>query len=107
MPTVKPETRLARQLCLVWDEILHRETLSVEVEYRVRKLLDRVEPIQGKPFLQTAKGQDMLRQCLEMTGAVREALQRGGAPPWLALTDLEVLFDELLKTTYAFRVRTG
>jgi hypothetical protein len=98
---------LARQLCQLWEEMLDADALSEEVEYRVRKLLDRAEPIQGKAFLQTVKGQEMTGQCLEMTRALRDSLQRDTDIPWAGLTDLEVLFEELLIMAYAFRVRTG
>ncbi|MDF1553223.1 MAG: hypothetical protein P1P84_09185 [Deferrisomatales bacterium] len=103
-PAVIP---LARQLCQLWEEMLDADALGEEAEYRVGKLLDRAEPIQGKAFLQTVKGQEMTGQCLEMTRSLRGPLQRGGEVPWAGLTDLEVLFEELLKMAYAFRVRTG
>ena len=101
------EIPLARQLCQLWEEMLDADALCEEVEYRVRKLLNRAEPIQGKAFLQTVKGQEMTGQCLVMTRALRGSLQREAELPWAGLTDLEVLFDELLKMAYAFRVRTG
>ena len=87
------ELPLARQLCQLWEEMLKTDALSEEVEYRVRKLLDRAEPIQGKAFLQTVKGQEMTGQCLEMTRALRGSLQRDTDIPWDGLTDLEVLFE--------------
>ena len=101
------EIPLARQLCQLWEEMLDSDVLGEEVGYRIRKLLDRAEPIQGKAFLQTVKGQEMTGQCLEMTRALRGSLRTQATPPWAGLTDLEVLFDELLKMAYAFRVRTG
>ena len=107
MTNRSPELPVARQLCQRWEEMLDAGALGEEAEYRVRKLLDRAEPIQGKAFLQTVKGQEMTGQCLEMTRALRGSLQRDTDVPWAGLTELEVLFEELLKTAYAFRVRTG
>lgn len=107
MVTTNPETPVARRLCHAWEGMLEGEPLAGEVEYRVRKLLDRAEPIQGKAFLQTARGQEMLGRCLEMTLSLRDVLEGGREAPWADLTELEVLFEELLKAAYAFRVRTG
>lgn len=101
------EIPVARQLCQLWEEMLEDDILGGEVEYRFRKLLDRADPIQGKAFLQTVKGQEMTGRCLEMTRALRGSLGPGADVPWAGLTELEVLFEELLKTAYAFRVRTG
>jgi len=97
----------AGKLVRAWEEMLARDALVEEVAYRIGKLADRAEPIRNKAFLKTGKGQEMTFRCLEMTRAFRAALARGGEAPWVALTELEVLFDELLRTAYAFRVRAG
>ncbi len=107
MGTETSNVAIARRLCLAWEDMLLRDPLSEEVAYRIGKLVDRAEPIQGKAFLKTGKGQEMLGQCLEMTLGLRGLLAQGDAPPWAALTELEVLFEELLLTAYAFRVRAG
>ena len=107
MPVPTSDLPLARQLCHLWEEMLEQDVLGEEVAYRVRKMVDRADPIQGKAFLQTVKGQEMLGRCLEMTRVLRGRLGRDNQAPWATLTELEVLFDELLKMAYAFRVRTG
>lgn len=107
MDTVPADMAVAVQLLRAWEELLARDTLGQEVAYRIGKLADRAEPIRNKAFLKTGKGQEMTRRCLEMTQSLRAALARGGEVPWAALTDLETLFDDLLRTAYAFRVRAG
>lgn len=107
MGSAARERTAAGKLVRAWEEMLAGNALGEEVAYRIGKLADRAEPIRNKAFLKTGKGQEMSLRCLEMTQAFRATTARGGEVPWAALTELEVLFDELLRTAYAFRVRAG
>jgi hypothetical protein len=101
------ERSVAKQLCRAWEELLDRGGLSEELEYRILKMLERMIPIANKVFLKTAKGQIVLHQCLQKTVLLQEELYENRENAFLLLTDLERTFDDLLKTAYKFRVRTG
>lgn len=97
----------ARELCRAWQNLLNRGELSPELEYRIQKMLDRMNPIMNKIYLKTAKGQAVLLQCLQKTQTLQDEVEAKGTRVFHVVTDLEKVFEDLLKTTYAFRVRGG
>lgn len=108
MSEIKADGRVTTdRMCRLWEETLRMEGLSPEVEYRLRKLIDRTIPISEKMFVKTLKGQELITRCLAETREVQLALQSGGEVVYLALTELEKTYEDLLKKTYDFRVKAG
>lgn len=83
------------------------EGLSPEVEYRIRKLIDRTVPLTEKMFVKTLKGRELICRCIAETHEVKRALESDDEIVYLALTDLERTYEDLLRKTYDFRVKAG
>lgn len=90
-----------------WESLLDLEGISSESGYRIRRLIDRAQPLADKMFLKTVKGREMVLQCSEKTRALRGQLESGSERLYSALTELERLYEELLKRAYEFRVKAG
>jgi hypothetical protein len=95
------------ELSEAWESLLDLEGISLESGYRIRRLIDRAQPLAEKMFLKTVKGREMVVQCWEKTRVLRDQLESGGEPLYAALTELERLYEELLKKAYEFRVKAG
>jgi hypothetical protein len=96
-----------RELSRGWEQLLQVEMMPAELEYRIRRLIDRAPPLADKMFLKTLKGREMILQCAEQTLVVRTELESGGVRIYEALTELEKTYEDLLKKTYEFRVKAG
>jgi hypothetical protein len=90
-----------------WESLLDLESVSEETKYRIRRLIDRAAPLEGKMFVKTIKGKEMIAQCAEKTCAVRDRLESRRADVYVPLTDLERTYEEFLKLVYEFRVKAG
>lgn len=97
----------ALELCDLWEKVLEDEGLSAEMQYRIRKLLDRTRPLLDKMFVKTVKGREMLLQCSDMTRAIHDRLKSRQDNVYCLLTDLERTYENFLKKTYEFRVKAG
>jgi hypothetical protein len=98
---------LAEELRHTWQDILEQRSLSQEVEYRIRKMMDRMTPLLGKMYLKTVKGREFILQCAEKTGRLLDHLDSNDEQLYYILTDLEKTYEDLLKRTYEFRIKAG
>ena len=96
-----------RNLRRDWEGLMESALLSEEATYRISKLIERSLSIEGKMFLKTLKGQDLIVQCAERTRALREELTMPGDTVYKGLTELEECYEELLRKTSEFRVKAG
>jgi hypothetical protein len=95
------------ELSHAWESLLDLEGISSESGYRIRRLIDRAQPLADKMFLKTVKGREMILQCWEKTRVLRGQLESRGERLYSALTELERLYEELLKRAYEFRIKAG
>ncbi len=98
---------LALELARYWESILCQKGLSLEVGYRIRKMMEGLLPLVDRLYLKTLKGQETIRECLEKTGALKGRLNSQEEDIYYLLTDLEQAYEDLLKRTYEFRVKAG
>lgn len=87
--------------------ILAREGLSLEVAYRLRKIIQGLSPLVDRLYLKTFKGQELLRECLEQTRALQGRLPAPDEDFYVLLTNLEKTYEDLLQKIYEFRVKAG
>jgi hypothetical protein len=104
--TAPPQVTLP-ELVRYWRNLLDSEDVPPESEYRIRKLIDRSGPLVEKIFLKTARGREMVSECAEQTRLFRSHLGFGDERLYRALTELEMTYQDLLKTAYEFRVKAG
>lgn len=90
-----------------WESLLDLDGISSESGYRIRRLINRAQPLADKMFLKTVKGREMILQCSEKTRVLRNQLESRGERLFSALTELERLYEELVKRTYEFRIKAG
>jgi hypothetical protein len=90
-----------------WQQLLDLDGISTESEYRIRKLIDRAGPLADKMFIKTVKARELMQECAEKTRLVHDHLVSRGELLYDALTDLERVYEDLLKRTYEFRVKAG
>jgi hypothetical protein len=98
---------MAVELSRTWETLLEQTRLSSEIEYRVRKMLNRMTPLLDKAYLKTVKGQEMILQCAEKTRRIQQQLISNKEDVYFSLTDLEKTYEDLLKRAYAFRIIAG
>jgi hypothetical protein len=90
-----------------WQTLVETEKMSGEAQYRIGRLIERSGPIEGKMFVKTVKGRELISQCAERTRALRDRLRMPGEVLYKSLTELETCYEELVKKTYEFRVKAG
>lgn len=96
------------ELCQLLENLLSTRHLADEVEYRIRKLLDRTVPLTDKMFTKTLKGQELISECMEQVSVLRAHLDESGERDvYLSLTALERSYEELASKTLEFRVKAG
>jgi hypothetical protein len=83
------------------------DCLHPEIAYRIEKLIQRMEPLADKIFFKTVKAHELLAECRHKTQALQQQLDSGGDKVFLLLTRLELTFEDLLRKTYAFRIKAG
>lgn len=88
-------------------QVLARPDVSLEVRYRMRKLIDRVAPVADRTYLKTLKGGETLLQCSEKARMVADHLDGDEDHVYRLLTDLEMTCEGLLKQAYEFRIKAG
>jgi len=101
---------MALRLRGAWEEVLKKEGLSQEVEYRIRKMNNRLTPIVDKLFLKTLKGQEIILQCVKKTKVVETELNSYGEHKdrlYYSLTDLEKTYEDFIKQSYEFHITAG
>mgnify|MGYP006307794395 CR=1 FL=1 len=98
--------KLAQELYHTWEDMLDQGGLSWEVDYRIRKMIHRIIPLFDKIFIKTTKACEMMRQCTDLTYTVQRKLKNGEGV-YGSLTDLENIFEELIRKTYEFRIKAG
>jgi hypothetical protein len=98
---------IVREFRDVCAALLAQQEVSAEFAYRIEKLMDSVAPIDDKMYLKTLKGQESLLQCTEKARLVKEHLACRDVSPYRLLTDLELTCEDLLNTTYEFRIKAG
>lgn len=98
---------LARELRIMWVDMVREGDLNPEIAYRAEKLSLRMAPLLDKTFLKTIKAGNMLSECREKTTRLQRYLKDGNAKTYHVLTDLERTFEELAKRTYEFRIKAG
>ena len=95
------------ELARAWEGLLDLEGVSSEPCYRIRKLIDRSQPLAEKMFLKTVKGREMIFQCSEKTRLLRDRLKSQDEGSYRVLTELERSYEDLLKRAYEFRIKAG
>jgi hypothetical protein len=90
-----------------WERLLQAQNMSEESAYRIRRLIERSLPLADKMFLKTIRGREMVLQCAERTLLVRDELESRGERVYETLTELEKIYEDLLKKAYEFRVKAG
>ncbi|MDR3554297.1 MAG: hypothetical protein P4L55_06050 [Syntrophobacteraceae bacterium] len=95
------------QFCNICAALLAQPGLPCEFRYRIGKLIDSVIPIDGKVYLKTLRGKEILRQCIEIANSVEHDLIRNDDLPYRTLTALEITCNDLLNRTYEFRIKAG
>jgi len=107
MKNIMDGKAMALELSRAWEALLEQTRLSSEIEYRVRKMLNRMTPLLEKTYLKTVKGQEMISQCAEKTRRIQHQLNSNKEDIYFSLTDLEKTYEDLLKRTYEFRIIAG
>jgi hypothetical protein len=107
MKNEPPKQVTLPELSSGWEKLLQEETMPSELSYRIHRLIDRSLALTDKMFLKTLKGREMIWQCAEQTLLVRNELESGGNRLYETLTELEKIYEDLLKKTYQFRVKAG
>lgn len=107
MNTPANSKEVTGQLYLLWENILQAIELPAEIVYRVDKLTQRLDAISGKMFLKTVKAQQMLSDCVQLTQQLTSCIAPPGSRTYYQLTNLENHFEQLVKKTYAFRIKAG
>jgi hypothetical protein len=97
----------ARNLQDVWDSMAKMKALQPEIVYRMEKLIHRMDPLADKIFFKTVKAHEMLADCRKITQSLQKQIESDGDNVFLLLTSLEKTFEDLLKKTYAFRIKAG
>jgi hypothetical protein len=95
------------ELCQLLENLLSVKQLAAEVEYRIRKLLNRTVPLTDKMFPKTVKGQELIADCMKQAQGLRQCLECGDRDVYYALTALERTYEELASKTVEFRVKAG
>ena len=90
-----------------WDTMVKSESLRPEIAYRIEKLLHRMEPLADKIIFTTDKAHELLAECRHKPQAQQQQLDSGGDMVFVLLTHLEKTFEDLLRKTYAFRIKAG
>ena len=107
MKNIMDGKAMALELCRSWEDLLEQTELSPEVDYRIRKMINRMTPLLNKMYLKTVKGQEMVLQCAEKTKRLQDQLNSNGEHVYYFLTNLEKTHEDLLKKTYEFRIIAG
>ncbi len=107
MKNIMDGKAMALELCRSWEDLLEQTGLSPEVDYRIRKMINRMTPLLNKMYLKTVKGQEMVLQCAEKTRRIQHQLNSNKEDVYFSLTDLEKTYEDLLKRTYKFRIIAG
>ena len=63
------------ELCQLLENLLSVKHLADEVEYRIRKLLDRTVPLTDKMFPKTVKGQELIADCMKQAQGLQQYLE--------------------------------
>ena len=98
-----------RKLKAIWCEIIAAGTPAAEIEYRIKKLIFRLDVITDKIFIKTVKAQEMLRECIRLTEQFQATATTGpeATAALVLLTRLEDHVEVLVKETHEFRVKAG
>jgi hypothetical protein len=105
MEKIKSGKAMALELHRTFKQILERVGLSYEIEYRIRRMADRLPPILDKIYLKTETGRQSLNQCMEKTDVFIRHLNPDEEKIFYFLTDLEKYYEEFIKTAYLFHVQ--
>ena len=93
-----------RNECLT---MLDRPGLSPELEYRMRKILDRFLPLMDKMYLKTVKGTETVSLCIAKAKKVGDHVGADDETLYKLLTDLENTHEDFLNRAYEFRIKAG
>ena len=98
-----------RKLKAIWYEMIAAGTPAAEIEYRIKKLIFRLDVIADKIFIKTVKAQDTLRECIRLTEQIQatSATHPEAEAALVLLTRLEGRMEALVKETHEFRVKAG
>jgi hypothetical protein len=97
----------ARQLQTLWGDMARDQDLHPEIRYRIRKMSSRLAPLTEKIFFKTVRAGEMLRECREWTVDLNAKIDSRTNETFFLLTRLERTFENLLRKTYAFRIKAG
>jgi hypothetical protein len=98
-----------RELKAIWGEMIAAGTPAAEIEYRIKKLIFRLDVVADKIFIKTVKAQDVLRECVRLTEQFQSkaAIHAEAQAALMLLTQLEGRVEALVKETHEFRVKAG
>ena len=91
----------------VWRETISSGMLSDEIVYRLEKLILRLDAVADKIFVKTAKAQEILLKCLQLTEQFQSKINVHREAAFLLLTHLEDRVDGLVRKTHEFRIKAG
>lgn len=97
----------ALELNRLLEGLLDSGAASPEAEYRIRKLMSRTMALADKMFVKTVKGQELIAECMDQARLLQNHVGSGGQSLYRRLTELENIYEELLKKTYEFRIKAG
>ena len=95
------------QLASIWREIITTGGGTHEIEYRLEKLILRLNVVADKIFIKTVRANDMLLECVQLTEHLQSALKIHGDAAFPVLTRLEGCIDQLVTKTHEFRIKAG
>jgi hypothetical protein len=107
MSSLSNGKRVIGRLDTLWREIITGSGATREIDYRMKKLISRLDVVVDKIFIKTVKAHDMLRDCIQLTEQFRAELTKPNNTAFMLLTRLETRIDDLVRKTHEFRVKAG
>ena len=104
MDHTKTAKAIAVDLHRTWQELLDREGLSPELDYRIGKMADRLMPVLDRTYLRSQAGHRAVLQCVEKTERFKTRLDRNGEDLFHVLTDLEKFYEDFLRMAHIYSV---
>jgi hypothetical protein len=107
MNTITSGKSAIMHLNSVWREFISVEMLSDEIEYRLEKLILRLNVVADKIFIKTVKAHNILLNCIQLTEQFQSKINKHRDAAFLHLTHLEDCVDDLVQKTHEFRIKAG
>lgn len=96
-----------KHLNSIWREIIATGKPSIEITYRLEKLILRLDAVADKIFIKTAKAHTILLKCIQLTEQFHSKINKHRDAAFLLLTHLEGCVNDLVQKTHEFRIKAG